>query len=100
MACPVRTDFLVSRVLEVSAFVTYYCVDNSSDFAQTGLYSPKTSCTKCCFFNCQRIAPLRPLLDALRRRLSSPERLIARVFWAYQERCVKRTKVVLPQGCL
>src|SRR5665213_371946 len=42
VAGAVATDFLIGWVFEVSAFVSYCCVNNACEFAKTGLYSPTT----------------------------------------------------------
>ena len=57
MAGAVGTDFFIGWVFEVAAFVSYGRVDNTCDLAKTGFNSPKTSCSKCCFFHCHSVAP-------------------------------------------
>jgi hypothetical protein len=57
MACAVCTNFFISWVFEIAAFVSYGRVDNTCDLSKTGLYSPKTSCSKRCFFSCHSAAP-------------------------------------------
>src|SRR5271163_523211 len=57
MAGAVGTDFFIGWVFESAAFVSYGCVDNTRNLCETGFYSPKTSCTKCCFFHCHSVAP-------------------------------------------
>src|SRR3954447_15411568 len=52
MASAVGTYVLVSWVFEVSAFITYGCVDDSYDLVESCLNSPEASCSKCCFFDC------------------------------------------------
>ena len=57
MACAVGTDFFIGWVFKVAAFVSYGCVDNTGDLSKSSFYSPKTSCTKCCFFYFYSVAP-------------------------------------------
>src|ERR1700678_3576169 len=75
MAGAVRTDFFIGWMFEVAACVSYGRVDNTCDLAKTGLYAPKTSCSKCRFFSCHSLAPLLHLLDARQTRLSPCKRL-------------------------
>ncbi len=57
MAGAVGTDFFIGWVFEIAAFVSYGRVDNTGEFTKSGFYTPKTSCTKCCFFHCHSVAP-------------------------------------------
>ncbi len=58
MAGAVGTNFFIGWVFEVAAFVSHGRIDNTCDLAETGFNTPKTSCTKCCFFDCHFTPPL------------------------------------------
>ena len=59
VAGAVGTDFFVGRVFEVAACVSYGCIDNTIEFVEAGFNTPKTSCSKYCFFKCHVGAPLQ-----------------------------------------
>jgi hypothetical protein len=57
MAGAVGTDFFICWVFEIAAFVSYGRIDNTGKLTKSGFHTPKTSCTKCCFFYCHSVAP-------------------------------------------